>query len=121
MENDQEIINKIKEFGQRAVEQWAEEKVTALTPERADNYLSVLSGYSALLEEEFGKLEMDEPIWQGSQDQNFPQAKLDRLWNSTPSGQRMIQLKHRLRAVDKIINACKRRLKRFEMQAYNQV
>lgn len=107
-------------FGKRAVEQFQKEDVDIITPRMADNYLSMLSGYSAQLEEELGRLEMEEAkSWKSLRTSYKTNAEADRAWQGTTEGLRQIELKYTLKAVDKIIAACKRRLDRFKMEAIN--
>lgn len=118
--SEQDLVERILSFSVKAIKDWKSEDKQLLGPTEADNYLSSFSGIGAMLEEEMGRLTMEEPVWKGSQDQKLSEAKLDRLWQVTEDGQRQIQLKYRLRAVDKICAACKARLRRLNNESFNQ-
>lgn len=118
--NEQEIKQKILEFGSRALEDLFNVDIETLTPKRADNYLSFLSAYSAQLELEYGKLNMVEPIkWVEIRRDTKTNEEAERAWLASPEGQRQMELKHLLKATDKIISACKKRLDRFQRESFN--
>ncbi len=119
--NEDEVKNLILKYGERAMLDYKNEKIDGLTGGRVDNYLSMLSGYSAMLEEEMGKLEMIKATeWLGLRNLAKSNVDADRAWDATDNGLRYIQLSRLLRAVDKIISACKQRLKRLENESYNR-
>jgi len=121
MNSTETILELIYKFGQRAVQEYANDNVEALTPNRVDNYLSMLAGYSAALEEEMGNLELRElDVWTELRDKTSSDKQADRLWEQTEDGRRQIKLKRTLKGVDKIISACKIRLRRLENEAYNK-
>src|SRR6187551_1392058 len=102
--NEDEIKDLILKFGERAVKEFQGEKVEGLTPARVDNYLSMLSGYSARLEERLGELEVQKATdyvnFRASYKSNVDATM---AWDSTAEGLEMIKLKRTLKAVDKII------------------
>jgi hypothetical protein len=116
--NEREIINK---FCKRAMETFGEENVATLTGERTDNYLSLLSGYSAKLYEEIGEIELrkadDFLLIRAKCKSN---ADAERLWNATEDGKRYIELDHRLKAVKEVVRACRDRLKRLNNESFNR-
>ena len=117
---EDEIREKIITFGNRAVSDWTKEESGSLTPERTSNYHSILAGYAAVLEEEFASLEMLKPVFKTALEASASEAQRERVWESSESGQRHIQLKHKLNAIDRIISACKLRMRRFENEAFNR-
>ncbi len=120
-ENEQKVKEYIRMFGERAVKEFQGETVEGLTPKKVDNYLSMLSAYSAQLEEVLGNLEMkkatDYPKFRTEYKTNVDASM---FWDSTPEGLEMIKLKRLLKAVDKIISACKNRLRRMDNEANNK-
>lgn len=116
-----ELKDKIYQFGARAVDLFKEEDVAALTPGRVDNYLTLISGYSALLEEEYGALELEKArAWSTFRLNYKSNVDTDRAWDGTEEGLRMIELKYLIKGTDKIISACKNRLRRLENEAHNR-
>lgn len=119
--NEQEIKELVYKFGERVFKDFNEENVVTLTAERADNYLSRLSGYSALLEEEMGELELHKAReYPKYRDEHKSNVDATMAYDATEEGLRMIKLKRTLKAVDKIISACKNRLKRLENESFNR-
>jgi hypothetical protein len=120
-ENEVEIKTLILQFGSRAVEEFKGEKVGGLTPSRTDNYLSMISAYSAMLEERLGELEVqratDYPNFRTNYKSNVDATM---AWDSTVEGLEMIKLKRTLKATDKVIAACKNRLNRLQNESYNR-
>ena len=120
-ENLNELRDYILQFGARAVESFKEEGVGGLNPGKTDNYLSTISGYSALLEERLGELEVQRAKeYPEFRARNRSNADAVREWESTESGIEMIKLKRTLNATDKVIRACRDRLQRFNNEAYNK-
>ena len=110
---------KIIDFSERARQEWAEEDMSALTPARTSNYHAILAGYAGVLEDEYGQLEKRKPVFM-SELEDMAENKRLRVWDSSPEGQRYIELKSTLRAVDRVIAACKRRMERFNNEAFNR-
>lgn len=120
-ENLDELRNYILQFGSRAIESFKEEDVGGLTPQKTDNYLSAISGYSGMLEERLGELEVQRAVdYPEFRARNKSNADATREWESTPAGLEMIKLKRTLNATDKIIRACRDRLQRFNNEAHNK-
>jgi hypothetical protein len=119
--NKDELQNLIYQFGERAVKEFQGETVTGLTPQRVDNYLSMISGYSAMLEERLGELEVKKASDYLTFRENY-KSNVDATmaWDATAEGLEMIKLKRTLKSTDKIISACKNRLKRLENESYNR-
>ena len=117
----EEMVEKILMFGNRAIEDWKNEDVAALTPQRTDNYLSVLSAYSATLEEEHGNAIFNGAVrWLELREDSKTNKSTDQEYLASPEGKLELDLKKLLKAVDKIIAACKKRMDRFNREAYNQ-
>lgn len=117
---DNEVKAKIVEFGMRAIDLFSESKAESLSPQVVTDIQSMLAGYSAVLEEEYAKLNMLEPIWKsGLQLSGKSEVTRKRAWECTIEGQRQIALKHLLHAISRIITACNRRMERFKIEAYN--
>jgi hypothetical protein len=118
MDNIRETMH---QFCKRAMETFKEESIPTLTGERADNYLSLLSGYSAMIYEEIGEIELRK-----AEDFLLIRAKCksnadaERLWNATEDGKRYIVLDHRLKAVKEVTRACRDRLKRLNNESFNR-
>jgi len=117
---DNEALKKIEMFAERALTEWAEEDVAMLTPERTDNYLSFLSGYSALLEERFARLKQAEgKVWMECKEEAKSIKEADMMFDQTEVGQALIETKHMIKASDKVIRACRDRLQRFTNERFN--
>lgn len=118
---DHEIRDTIYQYCQRLVDDFGKEDVTSLTPARVDNYLTRLSGYSALLEEEMGELEIYKATnWLAFRDGYRSNVDAKMAFDGTVEGLRLIKLKRTLNAVDKVISACKNRLRRLENESFNR-
>lgn len=100
--------------------EWSEEKPNTLTPVRVTEYHAVLAGYAAALEDEFADLEIMKPIYMSSLESGMSEAERLRRWETTEEGQRHKKLKSKLKAIDRIIAACKRLMDRFTMQGFNK-
>lgn len=119
--NEQQIKSLILQFGKRALDDYQNENVVTLTAQRADNYRSLLSGYSALLEERLGELEVEKAQrWAEIREKSKSNSDAENLWNATGSGLEYIKLKSLMKAVDKIRAACKDRLDRLQNESFNR-
>ena len=117
----EDLIEKILMFGSRAIEDWKNEDVAALTPERTDNYLSVLSGFSATLEEQYANaIKNGAEKWLKLRIDTKTNSITDKMYQVSKEGRLEEDLKRLLKAVDKIIAACKKRMDRFNREAFNQ-
>ena len=121
-ESIKNIRDTILKFGERAVEDYQKEDVASLTGARTDNYLSLLSGYSAMLEERMGELEVLEAKFMvANRDKWKSNADTEIQWKGSDAGLDKIVLKRQLNACDKVISACKNRLKRLQQESFNQI
>lgn len=123
MEKSLEEIKKyVYQCAERAVQDYLNEDVTALTPSRADNYLVVFSGYSSLLHLEIGQLEKRKAMtykeWKESGVVKSI-AEFERGWKSTPDGQEWIELDASLSAMGVTMRSLLQRLRRLENEAKN--
>lgn len=120
-ENIQNIKEIILKFGSRAVEDYSKENVQTLTGERANNYLSLLAGFSALLEERQGELEIEEATFMIQNRANYKSnADTALYWRGSESGKEQIRISHLIKGVDKICRACRDRLRELQQQVFNQ-
>lgn len=116
---DTEIRSKILEFGAKAVDVFSGSHPNALGPREITDIQTVLAGYAAQIEEEYAKYEMLEPLWKSGIKEGS-EAERNRAWLSSEEGQRQIKLKYILKSVDRVIAACKKRMDRFNNEAYNR-
>ena len=115
---EQEVKDKLIEYGKRAMSVFAGSRPEALSPMITNDIHQALAGYAALVEEEYARLNMRKSIvmtgLEGSE------AKRLREWDASGEGQRMIELKHTLNAVDRVIAALKERMRRFNNEVFNK-
>lgn len=120
-ENIESIKETILKFGGRAVEDYSKENVQTLTGERANNYLSLLAGFSALLEERQGELEILEATFMIQNRANYKSnADTELYWRGSEEGKEQIKINHLIKGVDKICRACRDRLRQLQQEAFNQ-
>ena len=80
-----------------------------LSKQQLESYRDDLAGLSATLSLEMAELEKKQALFlDASQEDSV--AGASRRWNALPQGLRMIEIKHSLRAVDKIYSSVKSRL-----------
>jgi hypothetical protein len=120
-ENIDSIKETILKYGQRAVDEFQGENVPSLTGERANNYLSLLAGFSALLEERQGELEILEATFMIQNRANYKSnADTELYWRGSEEGKEQIRINHLIKGVDKVCRACRDRLRQLQQESFNQ-
>lgn len=113
---------------------FAETKAEHLTWNVSSDTQTKLSGYAGMIEEEYARLEMKQPIFMtgvpnqvtvnetgGFKTIKISEAERERLWLASPEGQRQIELKYLLKTIDRVIAACKERKERFNAESHNRL
>lgn len=100
-----------------------------LTPAQTDLYRTQLAALYGLLSEELAKIERYKPFeWMDiklkDEDGNkrkkaLPIKETDVRYDTTPNGQRRIEIKYRLKAIEKMISALASHLRRMSEEAKN--
>lgn len=118
--DEQEIKDKLEMYAERALQDYLNEDVSALTPVRTDNYLTFFSAWGALLETKLAELDIEQnKLWIELRDDYKTVAETDRAIERTEIGILYKRRKAQLKAIDKVIRSCKQRMRRFEQEAYN--
>jgi hypothetical protein len=97
---------------------FAQTRPEALSPQITDDIHQALAGYAAQIEEEYGRLAQQKALMMTGLEGS--EASRLREWDASVDGQRMIELKHTLQAIDRVIAALKERMRRFNNEAFNK-
>lgn len=84
-------------------------KEKKLTREQLEAYRDELANLSALMHLELSDIEKEEALYRADSKETSDIATT-RKWQVTKSGQRQIELKHFIKATDKMVSSCKNRL-----------
>ena len=105
-------------------------EVEVLTPQQTDLYRTKLAALYALLSEEMGQLEKVKPIeWlqiknytaeDVLRDKPLSDKHTDTVYDATEKGQRRVELKFHLKALEKMISALASRMHRLHQEAKNE-
>jgi hypothetical protein len=111
----------IMKFGQRAVEVFQAESPEALDGSRTNNYLTMFAGYNSNLLAEYGELEVIRAqMWPELRKNATSDKQCDREWDATAHGLRQIELKYLLKALEKLMSACKSRIEQLKVESFNR-
>ena len=80
-----------------------------LPKEKLEMYRDDLANLSSLMHLEVADIEKEEAIYR-SESKEASDIATTRKWQITKSGQRQIELKHYIKATDKMVSSCKNRL-----------
>lgn len=106
----------IKEIAQKI-----QTELSTLTPREVDDYRTILSGWYYQGSEELALLEVNRPEkWYAIKMDVKTNHEADLMYDCTPDGKRRIELKYKLRAIEKLIGALKDRLQRLNSEARYQ-
>ena len=121
------IYLKIYQASVKSLQDLAE--VEVLTPQETDLHRTKLSALYALLAEELGQLEKKKPIeWLEikmkedgvKREKPLSDKHADIVYDSTEKGQRRVELKFHMKAMEKMISALAARMRRMEQEARNE-
>lgn len=100
------------------------EGVEFLTPQQTDLYRAQLAALYGLLSDELARLEQRKAQeWlklKTAGEKPLSDKMTDTTYDATPDGQRRLELKFKLKAMEKMISALAGRLRRFHEEIKNQ-
>lgn len=122
MSEDTKILKEIEEkIIKEITEYWEGKEVDYLTPALTDNYRKMLAGWYSNYSQELAEIDKRRAfVWLEIRKTVKSTKEADILYDQTEDGQRRIELKYKLKALEKNISALRDRLQRFQNESYNQ-
>jgi len=112
---EEKILKEIVNFWE------GKDEETILTPKLTDNYRNLLAAWFERYSTELAQIEKRYPTdWIKLRKTVKSVKEADMRYNSTSDGQRRIELKFKLKSLEKNISALKDRLRRFELESFNR-
>ncbi len=112
---EDKILKEIKDY-------WDGKTTEYLTPHLTDTYRTVLAAWYEKYSEELTGIEQRYPAeWTAIRSGCSSVKEADMVYNQTKDGQRRIELRFKLKSIEKMISALKDRLRRMENEAYNRM
>ena len=112
---EEKILKEIVSYWENGTEE------TLLTPKLTDDYRNLLAAWFEKYSTELAQIEKRYPkVWTAFRKKCKSVKEADMEYNQTEDGQRRIELKFKLKSLEKNISALKDRLRRFELESFNR-
>jgi len=120
-ENIENIKDIILKFGMRAVDEYRQENIPALTGERTNNYLSLIAGFMGMLHERKAELRILEVEFMITNREKYKSNVDTKLyWEGSELGKEQIRVLELMDSAKEIMRACRDRLRQLQQEAFNQ-
>ena len=120
-ENIESIKDIILKFGMRAVDEYRQENIPALTGERTNNYLSLLAGFVSMLYERKSELRILEVEFMITNREKYKSNVDTKLyWEGSELGKEQIRILGLIDSAKDVMRACRDRLRQLQQEAFNQ-